>query len=690
MFELLFDKAWKKKAWIIWGIFAGISIIYAMIASKLGQNLYGTNFGLCISYVSFVIVLMCTLTTVSLKSKLTWLFVCFVMACGFWFGLSYTSYYSGVRTSTFHTANYLYSSIETILSHDMSDEERRNSIIHAFEGLDGDKKTYVAVKKNGEIYVEKDYGNKESGYGEKPELRDKYIKEYAGQSFPTDAREEWMPFPLIYKGNDVYEVVYEFYNKPYQHIGITRAITVSLSEDATGAHFTTAGNYQRSVNFVIPFIFLLMLTLISTAFTNQIKAKNDEITVLFDEKVKLSCELAQRNRELEENYAEIEAQKDTLEEQNVKIQGQVCEITSLLKEKDKLNIELEERNENLKKSYNEIEIQKDKLQRQNEEIIENNKQLRKFKEMLEAKNSEITESIRQLHIFENTFYKIKRDYEGIVSNSKNNLQHMQSTWDAMEKNIAGSSRHDAINRIRSLKNTKIDDIKGNLYYKERVDAFKNLLRIVGKEEGEDLIADTYDFLLSPWVEKIKQELKGLDATLDMAPVKWKVRHIVDSIKVPDAIPEGMAYNEWITFTKRINDQIDYEATCNVIPSKLQSVVFNLIENSSKATQELVMNAADGVDYEGRINLEIYEGKFENTRCLCIKVTDNGGGFPDDVISSVYREPIPTTKDDRKFGEGTSYIGFFVDLMQGRITARNVSNDYGKGAETIVYLPYVEC
>ena len=54
----------------------------------------------------------------------------------------------------------------------------------------------------------------------------------------------------------------------------------------------------------------------------------------------------------------------------------------------------------------------------------------------------------------------------------------------------------------------------------------------------------------------------------------------------------------------------------------------------------------------------------------IRYEDNVAGFPASIVNKIYREPIPSSKDKGRKGEGTMYISLFVDLINGEIEAYN--------------------
>jgi len=350
-------------------------------------------------------------------------------------------------------------------------------------------------------------------------------------------------------------------------------------------------------------------------------------------------------------------------------------------------------NANMKKANKELEVKKEELEQVNFEVEAQ-------KDELEQTNYRLNEINHKLENFQQAYNKIQYDFSAVVSNSKNNLQHMQSSWDEDLKAATGLGRHDVFNRIRALRSMDIEQLDEmisnekiyNQKAREGLISFKQLLLCIREEFNEDIIADAYDFVIGPWVKIIHKELKGLEGTLDITTDVYPVSQILSSIDqaVPTNIAEGRAAD--VMFTKYIAPNINTSARCKVILSKVRSIIFNLIANSAAATETYADNLDDEeyLQYKRKIWLNVQEIVEKQKKYLCIEVQDNGGGFPEEILDKIYKEPIRTTKDNRTHGQGTSYIGFFVDLMGGDIKATNIISDTGeKGASTRLYIQYLD-
>lgn len=143
------------------------------------------------------------------------------------------------------------------------------------------------------------------------------------------------------------------------------------------------------------------------------------------------------------------------------------------------------------------------------------------------------------------------------------------------------------------------------------------------------------------------------------------------------------------------DDVDKKCYFYIILSKLQRIIFNLIDNAQGAIKEHATELRHkfGRDAEvkflGEIVLTAAIEWKDNRHYLIITVTDNAGGFDESILHDIYKKPVRTSKlsDKRQYNEGTSYIGFFVQLMRGNITAENIVFDKDhRGARTTICIP----
>ena len=323
------------------------------------------------------------------------------------------------------------------------------------------------------------------------------------------------------------------------------------------------------------------------------------------------------------------------------------------------------------------------------------------KERFRDINEELIEQQRQketayleLENFRQTYNKIKSDFITTIVDSKNSMQVVQSSWDYMEKQAAKLGRHDVINALRSLESYRMNKPnEGNRIQidEEQVNNYKKIVSEINLKYNIDFLGDTYSVFIEPCINRMHQELLGLEKILDLTVQDYNLEEVIQCLSSDEIIPKGITRNNM--FSKNIINNISKSWSCKVVLSKLESIVFNLIANSAKANQDYFEKHCldenfNIKDYVGKIWFNISLREKNNKSYLCLEVKDNGGGFPEDIINDVYRKPVRTTKDNRDHGEATVYIGFFVKLMNGFIEAENFKIKEGElGAITRIYLPY---
>lgn len=124
-------------------------------------------------------------------------------------------------------------------------------------------------------------------------------------------------------------------------------------------------------------------------------------------------------------------------------------------------------------------------------------------------------------------------------------------------------------------------------------------------------------------------------------------------------------------------------------NELAQVVINLISNARDAIIESAIGRRNRhAPTAGRIEISVHDvpsGSGEAAGHVLIRVKDNGGGIPPDIVERVF-DPFFTTKEVTKgTGLGLSISFGIVNAMGGRITAEN----FGGGALFAVTLPAIE-
>ena len=592
----------EKKRLKIIAVLDVLWIIFVITMSMWHKDIPYANWITCFTFWGSIFFVGSITKTVSFQAKSIIFTVSFVIAVLSWVILSYQSYYNGAKTGVMRDAHTVQQAIELILASGIPEPEKQRTIKDFILKKSKDR-SEISIYKNDELLVQKSVEEKD---------RSNYIIE--------NILDHDKPFKKIESNGNVYQMEYNFYNRPYLYTGVTRSFLFStLTDPISNEKYVTKHNYERSLDFSIVFSFLFIPLLI---------------------------------------------------------------IASNVNKKNELNDKLEK--------------QKTELERKNYDIQKANNELKNKNAEIEQANLDLYNANSNLHIFEQTFKKIQSDYESITRNRANDLQCAVSTWDSIKKKSSQLSRHDAIGRIKTLRDTPIspNTASNDPEQQKRVKAMIDLFDAIGREEKMDITSLVYDFMLLPWVETIRTELQGLDKTLNITPSLYTTKEIIENIVPGVAIPVHLANGKMDGIDFKVEQNLSgnvMDKKCNIILDKLMSVILNLIGNSVKAIQEFNdQQYYDGKEErEGHVVLKLLESS-KNGGSLCIEVLDNGGGFPKNIKDSIYKERIKTTQknDSRIYGEGTAYVGYFVKLMKGSIIAENISYESGEiGASTKIFIPY---
>lgn len=528
----------------------------------------------------------------------------FLVAVGLWYALSYSSYYNGARASSYTEAKSIYKAVSGVLKLNISDGEKKNTILDILNASKQNKKVHVIVEKNGEIYYEKKIS---------PRMEEEYRTEHIGdldlinEKYNTKSNspdpELFIPFENIIINNDTYSFIYDFANKPDPIIGITRAVTISAFggyvEDDT---FITKKSYERSMNFVFFYIFLYVAAL--------------WILGLFYKKRELANELEERNSKLAESHDEIEAQKDTLQEQNIKIQGQMYEID---------------------KQRKELEMKVNELKR------------------FELMYSHMIRDVKQTAEF----------------GPKQQLQSATAEWEGVVKEIIRSIRH-------SVKNIKAGMVVPHIDLNDL------------NEQADVLEHRLNEEILDPLIKNIVAQLSETVNMIDMSTKTECVEDVYNKIYKQITEKHFTEYPSSEHITVKMNYNINENYKCNVNIHRLLSVIQNLAFNTEQAFnsvyEEYIEEDKDFESYFVDVSIGFSICDIDGKPQLKIEYKDNAIGFPDDIVSKIYKMPVRSEKEEGRNGEGTMYISFFVENMNGTITATNEYEGGRKFAVSTICLP----
>jgi len=185
----------------------------------------------------------------------------------------------------------------------------------------------------------------------------------------------------------------------------------------------------------------------------------------------------------------------------------------------------------------------------------------------------------------------------------------------------------------------------------------------------NLINDNAQYL-SKTIDDFRDFIKG-----DRRQVKFKLRDIVNSLL---KLVEGNIKNHDIDMILDIQEDINI----NGYPNELVQCLINIFNNAKDALKEQNIE-----------NKCIFISSTTTEHNATIKLKDNAGGIPKDIISKIF-EPYFTTKHQSQgtgLGLSMSY-SLVVEGMKGNIEANNITYMYKNkeysGAEFVITLPLV--
>ena len=656
-----------------------LGFVFVAITSESYRDNMFLVFSIVVSVFCAILAAIYGGTIRTITFKLGILVIAFLFAVLVWIAESFSSYYSGVEIGAMQASALYQNTIKKIILENSDEKTQKDKIIEFSKNVNRRTSISAKVTKNNKVFLEP-VNKGRTGYILSKEVADKF----------SDS-----------DGNK-YTVSYRFYNRPELIAGInadywgglTKAIVFSAHEAneeyvsngktkvKDNKYYFERENYLRSLNMW--WIFWLIYGLFMYGYFHY-QQKGQALK----EREEALAEKDKAYQKQKEAYAELDKMAKAKDEAYKKQKEAYAELDKMAKAKDEA------------------------YQKQKEAYAQLTKMTEAKDEALLAKD----EALLNLENFRLTYDKIRNDFATRTSNSKNYLQIVNSTydkqaWDVQEKAAAKLGRHDvfgAFNKFREWKKEQFLDklatgVIDTKNYEENVKQYFALLDAIGQEYDENLIADTYDITLGPWIKVMQNDLKELEHVLDITPETKVVKEVLDAIIPGKAIPRNLAENKLeakrFKMDVSVSDNARNNGKCTkLVLSKLQSIMFNLIENSARAIDvhfdKLPFEEKFG--YEGLIELRITDTvhtfKKNNKTCkaLCFEIQDNAGGFPEDYLKDIYKRPVLSDKKaDRKYGEGTVYIGFFVDLMDGDIEAHNVeSENTGRGALTKVFIPYYE-
>ena len=270
---------------------------------------------------------------------------------------------------------------------------------------------------------------------------------------------------------------------------------------------------------------------------------------------------------------------------------------------------------------------------------------------------EIEKQKKNLEKYKLMFEKMHEEVEAKTSSQIHHLQELEFDWKELMIKSFRSLRHDLRNKLEESYQNKLEK-------------------------------HVYDNVIKPFREKIISTIDELPEIYNTSLEFVDVKEIYEEIykRLPNNIKESKIYDFVYNPLPIELTNGNYHINVNIV--RLYSILFNLISNSSRAISRLRDEMREqGKQVQGVIEV-IFDLKRHGNEFLKVIVKDNGGGFPKEIINNVYSEPVVSSDSSRgkRLGEGSVYVAFFVEYMEGTVRAENYETEDAKGAVTIIELP----
>ncbi len=206
--------------------------------------------------------------------------------------------------------------------------------------------------------------------------------------------------------------------------------------------------------------------------------------------------------------------------------------------------------------------------------------------------------------------------------------------------------------------------------------------LIGQLESMAADADI-EYLMEEIPKALSQSLDGLGQVTRIVRAMREFSHPGVEEKVLVNINEAIettitvCRNEWKYVAEMETDFQGDIGSILCLPGELHQVLLNLIVNAAHAIEDIV---GDGSGGKGTISIQTRQ----DPDWINIRISDTGGGIPEEIASKVF-DPFFTTKDvGRGTGQGLAIShAVITEKHGGTIT---FETDQGKGTTFIIRLP----
>ncbi len=232
------------------------------------------------------------------------------------------------------------------------------------------------------------------------------------------------------------------------------------------------------------------------------------------------------------------------------------------------------------------------------------------------------------------------------------LQALELNWSQDTVELLRSSRHDLINELEKT-----------------------------KTGFNDLLSEVYEKIVKPYKDAILENQKNTREHIEELGTgrlsKNRVSYIQEQIENQiEFYNLKLAPYIKISFDKFNNDTDAFYCYTNRL---IFIAINNVLDNSIFALQKLLLDDK----FVAKLNISLKLS--QDSKNLIISITDNAGGADETKLQKLYKEQVESSKGKR-LGEGTIHTAYFVSVLNGKITAANVTNNDEKGLKTNISIP----
>ncbi|MBO7611647.1 MAG: sensor histidine kinase [Elusimicrobia bacterium] len=232
------------------------------------------------------------------------------------------------------------------------------------------------------------------------------------------------------------------------------------------------------------------------------------------------------------------------------------------------------------------------------------------------------------------------------------LQALELNWSQDTVELLRSSRHDLINELEKT-NTGFNDLLSEVYEKI-VKPYKDAILENQKNTREHIEELGTGKLSKNTVSYIQEQIEN--------QIEFYNLKLSPYIK--------------ITFDKFDEDITRFYCYTNRL---IFIAINNILDNSIFALQKLLLDD----NFTAKLNISLKVS--QDLKNLIISITDNAGGVEESKLQKLYKEQIESSKGKR-LGEGTIHTAYFVSILNGKITAANITDKNETGLKTNISIP----